>query len=412
MLNYTYLYPVLFNKLTIHTLYLTREVGRTMSLIKLKNQPKRERRKKILIAVFAVAILLGLSVGFNLNFLSQGPLKIFTETQTTPVYNINGENGSVTGLYQQTSESVVLVEVISQVGSLQTGGQGSGFVYSSDGYIITNNHVVEGADSITVTFPDWGYKQADFVGADAYSDLAVVKVNMTGLRPIPLGSIEDLQPGQTVLAIGNPFGLEGTITKGIVSQKDRLLDTEAGFTIPNVIQTDAAINPGNSGGPLITLEGKVIGVNTAIQSGTGTWIGIGFAISVETVKRVVPELIDKGYYQHSWIGIRGRTVTPQIAEAMETDQEKGVLVVEVTPGGPADKSGLQIGSQTAVLGGVQMNIGGDIITSIKGEEILDLEDLVSSLAQNTQPNEEIEVGIVRNNKETTVSLTLGERPQP
>ncbi len=379
-----------------------------MSLIKLKNKDQDEKKKKILITTAVVALLIGLMVGINLNILNQEPLRIFTETQTTPVFQVEEETGLVPLLYEEVSPSVVLIEVTSRV--RERGTQGSGFIYKHDGYILTNNHVIEDAEDILVTFQDGNMKKAELIGGDPYSDIAVIKVNKTGLKPIPMGSIDELRPGQTVLAIGNPFGLEGTITKGIVSQKNRLLDTDTGFTIPDVIQTDAAINPGNSGGPLITLEGKVVGMNTAIRSGTGTFVGVGFAVSVETIKNVAPELIEKGRVRYSWIGIKGRTMTYQIAQEMETDQKTGVIVAEVTPSGPADKAGLQEGQRKALIQGIEMNVGGDIITSINGEKIHTMESLISYLGQNTKPGETVKLGIIRNNEEMTLKLTLEERP--
>ncbi len=375
-----------------------------MNLIQLKEEDSRNKSVKKSAALAILILILGISIGFNLKFFLEEPTMVNRPklNQTVSKYNlIEKGNVSIPQLYQNISKSVVLVES-DPSGSVQQGSQGSGFVYRSDGYIITNQHVIENAEQVTVTFPDGDIQNAKVIGSDSYSDIAVLKVNRTNLKPIPLGNIEEVKSGEQALAIGNPFGLEGTVTKGIVSQKNRLLDTEAGFTIPNVIQTDAAVNPGNSGGPLINLRGEVIGVNTAIRSETGSFIGVGFAVSVQTIK--------KGEYHHSWIGVRGRDMTPKIAEKMNTTQETGVIIAEVVEGGPADKSGLQAGTETALIQGIEMKIGGDIVTEINGEKILNMNQLVSYIAQNTQPGQEITLTIIRDNEEKKIDLNLEKRP--
>ncbi len=383
-----------------------------MSLTELQEKDRFMTQKKKIIGLIILFLVLGISLGFNIAFTTRGPEIITRETrvETTPRFDpIEGQEPNLRALYEEISPSVVLIEVR---GTAEGSRQGSGFVHDHEGHIITNEHVLRGADEVRVTFPDGEMEIAEVVGKDIYSDIAVLNVDRTDLKPIPRGTMEETSPGDSVVALGNPFGLEGTITRGIVSQKDRLLDTEAGFSIPNVIQTDAAINPGNSGGPLINMHGEVVGINTAIRTGTGTFIGIGFAVSVQTMERVVPSLIDEGEYKHAWIGIQGRTMNPQIAEKMDTDQKTGVLISEVVEGGPADQAGLRGGTYTEQIWEQDTKLGGDIITAINGDEIRSINHLISYIAQNLDPEEEITVTIERDGEEQEVELTLGERPEP
>lgn len=380
--------------------------------MELKNKEGLHRRKMKRAAILLLILALGVSIGFNLHLISDFGAIETEEVITTPRYDLVYEEVDITDVYKQISPSVVLIEARGRTGDFPTGGQGSGFIYRSDGYILTNQHVIEDADRITVTFQDGETMRANVIGEDPYSDIAVIKVDETGLKPIPLGDIDKVDPGETVLALGNPFGLQGTVTKGIVSQKDRSLDTEAGFTIPNVIQTDAAINPGNSGGPLINLQGEVIGVNTAIRTGTGLWSGIGFAVSVETVESVAESLMEEGEHRYPWMGIRGRDMNQELAEHINTTQEKGVLVVEIVEKGPADKAGLRGGNKTISLYELEVKIGGDIITHINGEPIRTMDGLVAYLTHNTSPEDEINVTIIRDNEEKQLNMTLGERPSP
>lgn len=390
-----------------------------MDLKQLKEKQESNKRtlNKKLGLLLALFLVLGISIGLNVHLILSQPggnppgAIPPNGTVTTPKYDlVEKGNASITDLYNNVSSSVVLVEVTKSNG-LKTGNQGSGFIYRSDGYIITNNHVVENSEDVTVTLPEGDILEAEIVGTDPYSDLALLKVNKTGLKPIPLGNIENIEQGETTLAIGNPFGLQGTITKGIVSQKDRLLDTEEGFTIPNVIQTDAAINPGNSGGPLINIKGEVIGVNTAIRSGTGNFIGIGFAVSVKTIKKIIPKLMQNKDVKYSWIGVKGRDMSPKIAEKMDTDQKKGVLIVEVISDGPADEAGIEGGDRTVKINGRDIEVGGDIIKSMEGKEMHNMNDLVSYISQNTKPGDEIDVTVIRDGEEKELTLTLGKRSE-
>jgi S1-C subfamily serine protease len=297
-------------------------------------------------------------------------------------------------------------------------GTGSGFVYDTDGHIITNYHVIEGAEELYVTLADETTIPAEVVGTDPSNDLAVIKVDVPSdlLQPIPLGDSDQLRVGQFVIAIGNPFGLEQTLTVGVVSALGRVIESPNERFIGEIIQTDAAINPGNSGGPLLDLSGRVVGVNTAIFSPSRASAGIGFAVPVNTVRRVVPELIARGYYPHPWLGISQWPLTPERAEilrqaGMEVPVEEGLLIVETAPGSPASQAGLLGGQEQVRLGRVLVLVGGDVLTSINGEPIRSDRDLVLYLDTETQIGQTIEVTIWRDGKEMTVPVTLTERPR-
>jgi S1-C subfamily serine protease len=254
---------------------------------------------------------------------------------------VDAEEQLFIALYERVSPSVVHIAVTAR--GLAGGGTGSGFVLDTDGRIVTNNHVVENADRIVVTFADDTSAEAEVIGTDADSDLAVIKVDVSPelLKPVALGDSDALRVGQRAVAIGNPFGFELTMTTGIVSALGRVVQQESGFSLPQLIQTDAAINPGNSGGPLLDSQGLVIGVTTLIFSQSGSNSGVGFAVPVNTVKRVVPSLIATGRYADPWLGITGTSVTPLLAEALDLPVEQGVLVQAVVEDGPADKAGLR-----------------------------------------------------------------------
>ncbi len=327
-------------------------------------------------------------------------------------------------LYERVNPSVVnIVVTVDEAIELNADqlfpaqGQGSGFIYDTAGHIVTNNHVVAEAKKLEVTFYDGTTVEAKVVGTDPDSDLAVVKVDVAAasLRPVTWGDSDKVLVGQRAVAIGNPFGLEGTLTSGIVSALGRSLPTEEGaFRIPEIIQTDAAINPGNSGGPLLNSQGEVIGINTAIvprQSGFGerSFLGVGFAVPANLVKRVVPSLIENGKYEHPWIGFSGNSVTAEIAKAMKLSEIKGALVAEVISGSPADKAGLRGG--TREVSGVNTLLGGDVIIALEDEAIDDFDDLISFLSRRGTVGETITVTIIRENKIQTVELTLEARPK-
>jgi S1-C subfamily serine protease len=293
---------------------------------------------------------------------------------------------------------------------------GSGFVYDNKGRIITNNHVVGDAKIVDITLVDGNRYTANVIGTDIFSDIAVIEIveNLTELsslpaplKPLIIGNSSELEVGEQVIAIGNPFGLAGTMTTGIISQTGRLLpDQLTGFSIPNAIQTDTIINPGNSGGPLLNMKGQVIGMNTAGLFGSG----IGFAIPSNAITRIVPALIEKGNYTHPWLGLTAATLTSDLAESVEGLERnfKGVLVDSIVKDGPADKVGIQ-GRITDQYG--EKN-GGDIITSIDGRIINQNEDLISYIAENKKVGDKITLTIYRNGQFLDLEMTLQKRPSP
>ncbi|KYH36367.1 MAG: trypsin [Candidatus Bathyarchaeota archaeon B23] len=314
-------------------------------------------------------------------------------------------------IYNRTKWSVVLISVRTRLGR----GMGSGFIYDKEGRIITNNHVVEGAEEIEVTFIDGTVVEAEVVGRDPYVDLAVIDVDVPEqlLKPVKFGNSSELLVGERVIAIGNPFGLEGTMTIGVVSALSRQMRAPGGFVIVDVIQTDAAINPGNSGGPLLNMRGEVVGMNTAIVSGTGQFAGIGFAIPIDTIKRELPSLLEEGVYHHPYLGISGTDIKPGIAEAMGLDPStRGCLIVEVVEGGPADEAGLRGGTTEAVIDGSRVRIGGDIIIGVDGHSIRQFYDLVLYMERHKKPGDKALLTIIREGKTMEVEVTLGARPPP
>ncbi len=333
----------------------------------------------------------------------------------TPTPSLDGplalayaEEQLFTELYQRVSPSVVYIEVTTR--SNQTGG-GSGFVWDTEGRIVTNNHVVESARRIEVTFADETTAEAELVGAGADSDLAVIKVDVPAsrLHPAELGDSDALRVGQRAIAIGNPFGFEQTMTTGIVSGLGRVVRQETGFSLPQLIQTDAAINPGNSGGPLLDSRGRVIGVTTLIFSNSGTNAGVGFAVPVNTVKRVVPSIIATGRYADAWLGIQGMSITSLLAEELDLPVEQGVLVQTVVQGGPAAKAGLRGGNRQVSFEGTFLTTGGDIIVAIDGTAVQDMDNLIVYLTDKTV-GQKVALTVLRNGVKRTVEVALVERP--
>ena len=323
------------------------------------------------------------------------------------------KNLTLIELFEKSEEGVVKIKVERISSQGDTGGVGSGFVYDNLGHIITNAHVVDGADKATVTFLDGSQYNAEIIGKDKFTDIAVIKVSEKPrlLHPLEIGDSSLLQVGEQVAAIGNPFGLSGSMTSGIVSQIGRLLPSQnTGFSIPDVIQTDAAINPGNSGGPLLNMRGQVIGINTAIQSITGEFSGIGFAIPSNTVSKIVPTLIEEGKYPHPWIGILGQDIDPVLAKVLDLKQAKGFLVMTVVDGSPADKAGLKGMSQTKVIDGKEYPVDGDIIISVDGKEVRKISDILIHLQREKSVGDEMVLGILRDGDFMDLTLKLVERP--
>lgn len=364
---------------------------------------------------FSLFVLL---VGVSAGMLITTPL---TETagqqQEGTITFPEAENGTVPlpTIFERVEGSVVAIHAEGAQAGLQDNAEGSGFVYDTEGHLVTNYHVVEDAEEVEVSFSSGQQLIADVVGADPYSDLAVLRIDTTQvdepLQPLELGDYEDVRVGQRVVAIGNPFGLSGTMTAGIVSQKNRLLDTDTGgFSIPNVIQTDAAINPGNSGGPLLNGRGEVIGVNTAISSRSRTFVGVGFAVSVKTVKRVVPNLIREGNYRHPWIGVSGVNVGPEISEVMDLNVSYGFLVINVVEDSPAEAAGMQAGDNEVMIDGAPVRVGGDVIVGINGERVRKIDDILNYLVRETDVGSTITLNVIRNGTRQNIPITLAERP--
>lgn len=293
------------------------------------------------------------------------------------------------------------------------GGEGSGFIWSAEGYIVTNWHVVDGADSISIFFEDGLELDAELVGGDADSDLAVLKVDLPSGRyaPVELGDSDAINVGQFVAAIGNPFGQEFTLTSGIVSALGRTIRGGTSYSIPEVIQTDAAINPGNSGGPLLDRHGWVIGINSQIITGTGANAGIGFAIPINIAKDVVPALIADGSYDYAWLGIAGFTVRSDVAEAMGLPRNtRGALVTETVSDGPASNAGLQGSDETAQIEGAEIPIGGDIIIAADGTPFNSIDDLIAYLVAETRPGDHVLLDLIRDGEQIQIEVELGVRP--
>ncbi len=302
-------------------------------------------------------------------------------------------------------------------------GLGSGFVLDTQGHIATNNHVIEGADKIEITFSDGTIVPATVVGADPDSDLAVLKVDVAAdkLHPVQFADLTQIKVGQLAIAIGNPFGLEGTMTTGIISAVGRTMPAGGlsqngngpSYSIPDIIQTDASINPGNSGGVLVNDQGLVMGVTFAIESPTRSSAGIGFVIPSSIVVRVAPALIKNGSYQHTYLGITGGTLTPTLAQAMKLDAtQRGVLVSQVNSGTPASKAGLKGSDSETTIDGKNVPIGGDVITAVDGQPVVKMDDIIAYLADSTVVGQKITLTILRNGKQQDIQVTLEARPAP
>lgn len=327
------------------------------------------------------------------------------------------ETQILTEVYRKVNPSVVNIRTDQ--------GEGSGFVWDTEGHIVTNDHVVRGAQEVLVTFADGLSLSAEVIGEDPDSDLAVLKVDpeLHELKAVELGDVDEVQVGDRAIAIGNPFGLEGTLTQGIISAKGRSIPALTGFQIPEALQTDAAINPGNSGGPLLDAQGRVIGVNAQIETGSSlvrTNAGIGFAIPVNIVKRVVPALIAEGHYDHAWLGISGQTYNPSWAEVLGFPKDaRGAYVMQVEPGGPADKAGLQAGTRrTDILLGfdfgqpIFLPAGGDLIIAIDDQPVTKFDDLLVYLERYKSPGDQIELTVIRSGgQQQIISVKLGKRPR-
>lgn len=316
-------------------------------------------------------------------------------------------------LYQRVNPAVVHIFVLDSQSFVA--GTGSGFVYDTEGHIVTNNHVVTGSSGLEVVFPDGQRRTAEVIGTDVDSDLAVIKVDSLpeGVQPIPLGDSNTVRVGQFAVAIGNPFGEAGSLSLGIISglgrslTSDRIAEGGGRYSLPKVIQTDAAINPGNSGGPLLNLAGEVIGVNSAIRTSTGTNSGVGFSIPGNAVRRVAPALIAEGVYHYPYIGIRMMPLNLVAQEEMELPQSAGAYVTDLTPDGPAEAAGLRASGFNDSVGYLP---GGDLIIAVNDQPIAGPDDLISYLVFEAEVGQTIMLTVIRDGEQIEVPLTLGERP--
>ena len=327
---------------------------------------------------------------------------------------VDVEEALITNLYERVGPAVV--HITSRVtamnfffGAIPSEGTGSGFILDDEGHIVTNYHVIEGAYSIAVTLADESTLQATIVGVDPANDLALLRVESPqgALTAVELGDSTALRVGQRAIAIGNPFGLERTLTVGVISALGRPLQLSGDHFVYNVVQTDAAINPGNSGGPLLDSRGRVIGVNTAIRQDAQ---GIGFAVPVDTVKRVVPSLIELGYYPHPWLGFLGYDITPGLARALELPVDDGILVAQLYRGGPATEAGLRSAQREVIVGNRRLLVGGDIVVGIDDREIGNWQDLSEYLELSISVGDEVQVHIVRDGERLTLPMTVAEQP--
>ncbi len=337
----------------------------------------------------------------------------------------SNESNRVNQIYRRDGQGVAFISSqlkskespgLSPFGESEGGGvaTGSGILIDTEGHVLTNNHVVEGADKVEVKLgsSDTTYT-AEVVGTDPATDVALLKVEApaSSLHPLVLGDSSKVEVGEPVVAIGNPFGLDRTVTAGIVSAIQRQIQAPNGFSISHVIQTDAAINPGNSGGPLIESEGKVIGINSQIQtggSGDGN-VGIGFAVPIDTAREVVQQIEEHGEIKHAYLGISGGSITPDLAKALKLSQEEGVLVSEVVKGGPADEAGIKGGDTSATIEGASFRLGGDVITEVDGKKIQGMEDVINAV-NAASPGDKMELTVDRDGKPQTIDVTLGVRP--
>ncbi len=359
----------------------------------------------------------------------QPPPAIPTAVSDDVIAAADAEHRLLANLYQRLTPSVVNVEVTVEIPNHPviegTTGSGSGFVYDLNGHIITNAHVVEGATQIYVTFNTGYVAEAQLVGSDLYSDVAVIKVTVAAERlyPVVFGDSEAVRVGDRAIAIGNPFGLTSSMTVGIVSGLGRQLPSAEllsntvtpGFQNPSIIQVDTDINPGNSGGPLLNSRGEVIGVNTAIRTESGIFEGVGFAVPSSTIRRVVPELIRTGRVVYPWVGITSQPTdlglgVAALAEALSLPVSAGVMVETVTPNSPAAKAGLRGGSRLEVVRGVDVCAGGDIIIAVNGQYLNDMDSLLAYLVANAYPGDTITLLVVRGDETLEVPVTLEPRP--
>ncbi len=338
------------------------------------------------------------SAGGDLNEQIQIPNQIPSRSE--------GEISAIADLYERARESVVSIQTVNS--------QGSGWVFDTENHIVTNNHVVAGVSEAVVTLYNRITLSTVVIGNDPFSDLAVLEVidSSISLTPLPLGNSNDIRVGESVIAIGNPFGFSGSVSSGIVSQKGRLFPSQGGYSISNMIQIDVPINPGNSGGPLINMRGEVVGITTGAITNTGAFSGVGFAIPASTSARVVPDLIQNGFYEHPWIGVAGLNIDRSIADVMNLDLTRGFLITQIFPGSPALEGGLRAGGERSIIGGNSINIGGDVIIAVDGRDVFRLDDIISYIDENKRPADDVVFTVIRDGRERDITVILGVRPPP
>jgi S1-C subfamily serine protease len=335
----------------------------------------------------------------------------------TNTFSITEDEKNNIAVYEKVADGVVnvtstAIQMDFFFNAFPTQGSGSGSIIDVKGHILTNHHVVANAQKLEVTLADGSKWPAKLIGSDPDNDLAVIKIEAPKekLKVIPMGDSKSLRIGQKVLAIGNPFGLQRTLTTGIISSLGRTIRSEVGTLIEDVIQTDAAINPGNSGGPLLNSEGEIVGINSAIISPTGGSVGIGFAIPVNTAKRVVPELITKGYVTYPYIGATIQSLIPEMAKYLKLKIERGAMISEVVKGGPADKAGLKGGNQRVQVGNMIVLVGGDIVVKADQLEVKTNDELIRYIREK-KPGDTILLKVFRKDSLIDIKVTLGERPR-
>jgi len=342
---------------------------------------------------------------------------VMIRVMVCPSWALTDEERNNIEIYKKSAAGVVNITTVVLerdffMGIVPREGSGSGFIVDTNGHILTNNHVIKDARQIEVTLSSGKKLPGNLIGTDPGNDLAIVKIEMplSELHPLPLGDSNDLQVGQKVLAIGNPFGLNETLTTGIISSIGRSIRSEEGVLIEDLIQTDAAINPGNSGGPLLNSDGRVIGINTAIFSPSGGSVGIGFAITVDTAKQIIPDLIARGRISYPWLGVNLYPLQPGIARVLRLDVERGALIVEVIPDSPAQRAGLRGANQLVRLGNSTIPVGGDVVVAFNGKPVDSSEEFLRLLRKH-RAGDKVKLKILRNGRFMDVPVTIGERPR-
>jgi putative serine protease PepD len=377
---------------------------------------RRKSRKERVLVYILIALVSSVSTGVVMFTLEadyiNGRLASLEMQKTVIVNGSSDVEGVIASILEDVKDSVVHVTSVKITRDfffrpIPVEGTGSGFIISKEGYIVTNNHVIANANQLKVTLADGKEYPAQLVGADPMTDTAIIKIDAPyELKPVKMGDSDKVRVGQFAIAIGNPYRLDNTVTLGVISALNRTLETERGYKIEGVIQTDAAINPGNSGGPLLNLKGEVIGVNTAIFTTTGAYQGIGFSIPINIVKRISSDLIEKGKVMRPWMGITGTTLTEDLANATHSPVKKGVVIIDVVPGGPADRAGVR--GTTGQIGTPSFSMG-DIIVEFDGKEIDSMDSLIKAIHEH-ETGDRVKIRFFRGDAEMEADLTLGERP--